>query len=68
MFSIAGPEADAILREVCGDAISIIGAPRGTHQMLRFGSSGAPVIIAVGSGLATPGYTLIPDESAAGKR
>lgn len=43
-----------------------MGQPYGTHQLLAFKAGGAPVIAAVTSGLALPGYTLIVDESAAG--
>ncbi len=44
----------------------MIGKAHGSHQMLRF-VGGSPLIVAVGSGLAGPGYTLIVDESAAGE-
>jgi hypothetical protein len=46
------------------DAFQLKGQPYGRHQLLRFGS-GAPVIIAVGSGLTIPGYTLIVDSQGA---
>lgn len=46
------------------DAFRLEGEPYCHHQLLKFGSS-APVIIAVGTGLALPGYTLIVDEAGA---
>lgn len=46
------------------DAFQLAGEPYCRHQLLRFGD-GAPVILAVGSGLALPGYTLIVDERGA---
>jgi hypothetical protein len=46
------------------DAFQLEGEPYCRHQLLKFGS-GAPVIIAVGTGLALPGYTLIVDEAGA---
>lgn len=39
-------------------------AEYGRHQLLR-ASGGAPVILAVGTGLMVPGYTLIVDEAGA---
>ena len=46
------------------DAFQLAGEPYCRHQLLKFGS-GAPVIIAVGTGLAVPGYTIIVDEAGA---
>lgn len=46
------------------DAFTLGGEPYGRHQLLKFGS-GAPVILAVGTGLAIPGYTLIVDDRSA---
>jgi hypothetical protein len=46
------------------DAFKLAGEPYCRHQLLRFGQ-GAPVIVAVGTGLAIPGYTFIVDESGA---
>lgn len=46
------------------DAVTVQGKPYGTHQLLKFRTG--PVILMVGSGLATPGYTFIADESVAG--
>ncbi len=45
--------------------MTVVDAPYGTHQLLRFKADGAPVLAAATTGLATPGYTLIVDESAA---
>jgi len=58
IFSLIGTQSDNILAKLGLDAI--IGQPIGNHQVLN------DVRIAVGSGLATPGYTLIvPAEKAA---
>ncbi|KAF8057639.1 transferase [Scenedesmus sp. PABB004] len=65
MLTLLGPQAGDVLRELAGDAFTLEGAPYATHQLLRFGG-GAPVVLAVGSGLAVPGYTLIVDAGAAG--
>ncbi len=51
-FSLIGPESDAIIEKLGAGAI--IGQPHGNHQLVDGG-----VIVAVGSGLASPGYTLI---------
>ena len=61
MFSLLGPESDAVMVELA--AGDIVGAPYGTHTVLGFG--GKPVIAMVGGGLPGPGYTLIVEESAA---
>ncbi len=58
IFSLIGTESDSLLAKVGLDAI--IGQPLANHQLLN------DMRIAVGSGLATPGYTLIvPAENAA---
>lgn len=54
-FSLIGPESDALLHQF-GDG-AIIGQPLATHQLLQLGD--IQVRVAVGSGLASPGYTLI---------
>ncbi|BAZ33021.1 glycine cleavage T protein [Cylindrospermum sp. NIES-4074] len=51
-FSLMGPGSDAIIKKL--GAESIIGQAYGQNLLLDGG-----VIVAVGSGLATPGYTLI---------
>jgi tRNA-modifying protein YgfZ len=50
-FSLIGPQSDAIVENL--GAGGIIGKPYGHHQQVD------EVIVAVGSGLASPGYTLI---------
>jgi glycine cleavage system aminomethyltransferase T len=61
MFSLLGPESDAILLDLKAD--HIVGQPYGSHTLLEFQHT--PVIVAVGSGLAAPGYTLICGEACA---
>ncbi|MBD2776366.1 folate-binding protein YgfZ [Iningainema sp. BLCCT55] len=51
-LSLIGPGSDAIIQKL--DAQTIIGQPYGNHISLPNG-----VLVAVGSGLASPGYTLI---------
>eukprot|EP00878_Enallax_costatus_P023231 GHUV01024699.1.p1 GENE.GHUV01024699.1~~GHUV01024699.1.p1 ORF type:complete len:310 (+),score=105.60 GHUV01024699.1:842-1771(+) len=46
------------------DAFGLEGEAYCRHQLLKFGS-GAPVILAVGTGLAIPGFTIIVDEKGA---
>jgi folate-binding protein YgfZ len=61
-FSLIGPESDMLLNKLGVGAIT--GQPYATHQLLQLG--GCEARVAVGSGLATPGYTLIvPTEKAA---
>ena len=58
MFSFAGPEASSILEE--------LGAPTpGPNEVKMANCQGCPVVIAGGSGLVSPGYTIIVDETAA---
>jgi len=54
-FSLVGPGSDALLNQL--GAGSIIGQLCASHQLLQLGDT--EVRIAVGSGLALPGYTLI---------
>ena len=54
-FSLIGPESDAILDRI--GASAIIGQSYATHQLVQLGDT--EVRVAVGSGLAMPGYTLI---------
>lgn len=61
MFSVLGPESDAVMRELA--AGDIVGAAPGTHAVFSFG--GKPVIAAAGGGLPGPGYTLLVEETAA---
>ena len=51
-FNIIGSQSDTIIKKLGAEAI--IGQPYGTHQLFEGG-----VRVAVGSGLALPGYTLI---------
>ena len=61
-FSLIGSKSDALLEQL--GVSSIIGQPYATHQLVQLAD--VEVRVAVGSGLATPGYTLIvPAEKAA---
>lgn len=51
-LSLIGPGSDAMIEKLGAEAI--IGQPYGNHILINNG-----VIVAVGSGLASPGYTLI---------
>lgn len=60
-FSLIGPKSDTLLEHLGAGAI--VGQPYGTHQLLMLGD--IEVRVAVGSGLALPGYSLIfPSEKA----
>ncbi len=50
-FSLMGPGSDAVIEQL--GAGSLIGQPHGNHQLVE------GVRVAVGSGLVSPGYTLI---------
>ena len=61
-FSLIGSKSNALLEQL--GVSSIIGQPYATHQSVQLAD--VEVRVAVGSGLATPGYTLIvPAEKAA---
>lgn len=61
-FSLIGPKSDGILEQLGAGAI--IGQPYATHQLVQL--KDIEIRVAVGSGLAMPGYTLIvPAENAA---
>ncbi len=61
-FALAGPGVgDALARLGAADMAA---APRGAHALFAF--AGTPVILVSGAGLASPGVTLIADESVAG--
>lgn len=61
-FSLIGSQSDALLKQLGADLL--IGQPYGAHQLLPLLET--EVRVAVGSGLALPGYTLIlPSENAA---
>ncbi len=56
-FSIIGSQSDAVVEKL--GASEIIGKPYGTHIPIPNLNEEKENIIAVGSGLASPGYTLI---------
>ncbi|MBE9211120.1 folate-binding protein YgfZ [Plectonema cf. radiosum LEGE 06105] len=57
-FSLIGPKSDAIVEKL--HASEIIGKPYGTHIPIPLiNEDNTQNIIAVGSGLASPGYTMI---------
>ncbi|MGB7379554.1 MAG: folate-binding protein [Rivularia sp. (in: cyanobacteria)] len=56
-FSIIGSQSDAIVKKLGAD--EIIGKPYGSHIPILNLEGDTENIIAVGSGLASPGYTLI---------
>ncbi|MDY6900878.1 MAG: folate-binding protein [Cyanobacteriota bacterium] len=56
-FSIIGSQSDSIVEKL--GASEIIGKPYGSHIQIPNSNEEKENIIAVGSGLATPGYTLI---------
>lgn len=61
-FSLIGTNSDALLKQLGINAI--IGQPYASHQLVQLAD--VEVRVAVGSGLATPGYTLIvPADKAA---
>ena len=61
-FSLVGPESEALLKQLGAEAV--VGQPLYHHQLLTVG--GVDTRVAVGSGLAIAGYTLItPVEQAA---
>ncbi len=57
-FSVLGLESDAAIAKLGAGAI--IGQPYGTHLLIPVsGREDKSIVVAVGSGLASPGYTLI---------
>jgi folate-binding protein YgfZ len=60
-FSLIGPKSDALLETLGLSAM--IGQPYATHQLVQLAD--VEVRVAVGSGLATPGYTIIVPASKA---
>ncbi|MBR8837667.1 MAG: folate-binding protein YgfZ [Stigonema ocellatum SAG 48.90 = DSM 106950] len=60
-FSLIGPGSDLIIQNLGGEAI--IGQPFGNHQLIPFGEETGEIRVAVGSGLASPGYTIILSRS-----
>ena len=62
-FSLIGTESDMIIEKLGGG--EIIGKDYANHQLITW--ENIEIIIAVGSGLALPGYTLIMNKNDAGK-
>jgi len=60
MFSLTGPLSSATLK-------GLGAAAPGPNGVALMGFQGSPVVVAEGSGLAAPGYTLVVDEQAAGE-
>jgi hypothetical protein len=60
-FSLIGPTSKSLLENITGEAI--ISQPYGSHRLVNLGDG--QVRVAVGSGLATPGYTLMVGASQA---
>lgn len=60
MFSLAGPESTSVLQGLGATAPA-------SKQVMLMGFQNSPVVVAAGSGLSGPGYTLIADELAAGE-
>lgn len=58
-FSLIGPGSDAIIKKLGAQAI--IGQPYGNHISISpsGGEDTGKMLVAIGSGLASPGYTLI---------
>lgn len=56
-FSLLGPASDRLIEKL--GASHLVGQPHAHHCLVTV--AGTPVRVAVGSGLATPGYTLIAD-------
>lgn len=67
LLTLVGPDSGNVLKEIGGDVLApIVDGAYSSHTMLQFAGAAAPVIVAVGCGLAVPGYNLIVDESIAG--
>jgi folate-binding protein YgfZ len=62
VFSLVGEGSKGLLAKLCSEAISLDSFAH--HQTTTIAD--VPVRIAMGSGLGTPGYTLILDSSSAG--
>ena len=60
MFSLAGPESSIVLEGLGATAPA-------SNQVALIGFQNSPVVVAAGSGLSGPGYTLVADELAAGE-
>ncbi|AFZ00473.1 YgfZ/GcvT domain-containing protein [Calothrix sp. PCC 6303] len=55
-LSLIGTDSDAVIQKIAGG--ELIGKPQGSHQLYNLHGANQVVRIAVGSGLALPGYTL----------
>jgi folate-binding protein YgfZ len=55
MFTLLGPESQRVIEQL--GASRLAGQPNGTHTTVMW--QGTPLLVAVGTGLAHPGYTLI---------
>ncbi len=55
VFTLIGPESDSLLKQLGVE--DILAQPQGSHALVHLG--GVIARLAVGSGLAMPGYTLI---------
>lgn len=64
MLTVAGPAAAEVLQTLQLEP-ALLEKLAGSHTLVNFG--GSPVIVTVGSGLASPGYSLIADEGVAGE-
>ena len=58
MFSLAGPESSAVLEGLEAKV------PQAGHVTVM-GFQNSPVVVAEGSGLSSPGFSLVADEQAA---
>ena len=63
-FSLVGPKSDAVI-ETIFHTKEPIGQPDGSHGLLKWAET--EVRVAVGSGLAMPGYTLVIAADASGE-
>jgi folate-binding protein YgfZ len=61
LLQLVGPGSEALVEHLGG--AMLVGQPPGTHQTVTI--AGHLVRLAVGSGLSTPGYSLMGDSSAA---
>ena len=62
-FNLIGPESNNLLEKI--GVYELENQPYATHKLINF--AGIDIRVAVGSGLATPGYTLIAPASDAAK-
>jgi hypothetical protein len=62
-FTVLGPDADQMMTRL--GLAEMVGKPHGAHGEVALGEPDIPIKIAVGSGLALPGYTLIGPQTQA---